>query len=121
MVKNNIDKTHRQLNRACKEEEEALLQNVQSLVIASSRKKYASTEDQLLGLHPEHEAAGAPDYALPASPSDLSMVCPLAKQIAFMSANTVRPLLPNQASLADATEGFMERLSEVRAINKKHI
>lgn len=24
-VKNNIDKTHRQLNRACKEEEEALM------------------------------------------------------------------------------------------------
>jgi len=45
VVKNNIDKTHRQLNRACKEEEEALLQNVQSLVLASSRKKYANNED----------------------------------------------------------------------------
>lgn len=29
------------------------MQNVQSLVIASSRKKYASTEDQLLALHNE--------------------------------------------------------------------
>jgi len=42
IVKNNIDKTHRQLNRACKDEEEALLQNVQSLVLSSSRKKYAA-------------------------------------------------------------------------------
>jgi hypothetical protein len=41
-VKSNIDKTHRQLNRACKSEEEALLQNCQSLVLASSRKKYAN-------------------------------------------------------------------------------
>ena len=44
-VKNNIDKTHRQLNKACKEEEEALMQNVQSLVISSSRKKYAANQD----------------------------------------------------------------------------
>ena len=44
-VKNNIDKVHRQLNKACKQEEEALMQNVQSLVLASSRKKYHSAND----------------------------------------------------------------------------
>ena len=38
-----------------------------------------------------------------------------------MTASTVRPLLPQAESLADATAGFMERLSEVRALNKKHI
>jgi len=27
-VKSNIDKTHRQLNRACKQEEEILMQNI---------------------------------------------------------------------------------------------
>jgi hypothetical protein len=45
IIKNNIDKTHRQLYRACKDEEEALMQNVQALVIASSRKKYAGNND----------------------------------------------------------------------------
>ena len=53
IVKNNIDKTHRQLNRACKDEEQALMQNVQSLVLNSSRKKYGGKEDQLLSLDPE--------------------------------------------------------------------
>lgn len=52
VIKNNIDKTHRQLYKACKDEEEALLQNVQSLVIASSRKKYTA-DDQMLGLGSE--------------------------------------------------------------------
>ena len=38
-----------------------------------------------------------------------------------MMSNTIDPMLPNAASLAEATDGFMERLSEVRALNKKHI
>ena len=33
VVKNNIDKTHKQLNRACKDEELVLMQNVQQLVL----------------------------------------------------------------------------------------
>ena len=39
-VKNNIDKRHRQLNKACKQEEEAIMQNVAHLVLTGSRKKY---------------------------------------------------------------------------------
>ena len=38
-----------------------------------------------------------------------------------MVANTLGPLIPNQGSLDEAVNGFMERLSEVRALNKKHI
>jgi hypothetical protein len=55
-VKSNIDKTHRQLNRACKHEEEILMQNIQSLVLTSSRKKYINSEsggDKLLSLDTE--------------------------------------------------------------------
>jgi 1,6-anhydro-N-acetylmuramate kinase len=43
-VKNNIDKTHRQLNRACRQEEEMLMQNIQTLVLTSSRKKYVHSD-----------------------------------------------------------------------------
>lgn len=38
-----------------------------------------------------------------------------------MASNTIEPLLPNDLCLTEATDGFMERLSEVRAINKKHV
>lgn len=96
-----------------------MLQNVQSLVIASSRKKYASTEDQLLGLHPEHEARDAKTTELVVR--SITPDYPLAKQIQFMASTKIEPLLPNEMSLTEATNGFMERLSEVRAINKKHV
>ena len=92
---------------------------MQSLVIASSRKKYASTEDQLLGLHPEHEARDTKVTAIVAS--SIAPDCPLAKQIQFMASTKIQPLLPNEMCLSEATNGFMERLSEVRAINKKHV
>lgn len=55
-VKSNIDKTHRQLNKACKLEEEVLMQNIQSLVLTSSRKKYIFTDaggDKLASLDAE--------------------------------------------------------------------
>ena len=55
-VKSNIDKTHRQLNKACKLEEEILIQNIQSLVLTSSRKKYINTDaggDKLISLDNE--------------------------------------------------------------------
>lgn len=43
-VKSNIDKTHRQLNKAVKLEEEILMQNVATLVLTASRKKYVKNE-----------------------------------------------------------------------------
>lgn len=52
IVKNNIDKTHKQLNRACKQEEEALIQNVQALVLESTRKKFVK-DDELRSLDSE--------------------------------------------------------------------
>lgn len=52
-VKNNIDKRHRQLNKACKREEEALMQNVSLLVLTSSRKKYVKHDDGLQSLELE--------------------------------------------------------------------
>jgi len=55
-VKSNIDKTHRQLNKACKLEEEVLIQNIQSIVLTSSRKKYIFTDaggDKLASLDAE--------------------------------------------------------------------
>jgi hypothetical protein len=55
-VKSNIDKTHRQLNKACKQEEEILMQNIQTLVLTSSRKKYINTDaggDSLISLDAE--------------------------------------------------------------------
>ena len=39
-MRSNIDKTHRQLHRACKLEDEILMQNIQSLILTSSRKKF---------------------------------------------------------------------------------
>lgn len=54
IMKGNIDKTHRQLNKACKGEEEVLIQNVQSLVLQSSRKKFGGQNDQLLSLDLEN-------------------------------------------------------------------
>lgn len=45
IMKDNVDKTHRQLNKACKGEEEILIQNVQKLVLDSSRKKFGGQND----------------------------------------------------------------------------
>ena len=53
-VKSNVDKTHRQLYKACKTEEEALIQNVQSLVLVSSRRKYAESQDKLISADNEY-------------------------------------------------------------------
>jgi midasin len=54
-VKSNIDKTHRQLNTAIKQEEQVLTQNVALLVLNSSRKKYVGGAggDEMRGLDPE--------------------------------------------------------------------
>ena len=52
-VKNNIDKRHRQLNKACKDEEEMIMQNVAHLVLTSSRKKYIQKDEGLAGLQAE--------------------------------------------------------------------
>jgi hypothetical protein len=52
-VKNNIDKVHKQLNKACKQEEEILMQSVSSLILTSSRKKYIKGDEQLMGLEGE--------------------------------------------------------------------
>ena len=49
-VKNNIDKRHRQLNKACKQEEEAIMQNVAHLVLTGSRKKYVQPQEGLATL-----------------------------------------------------------------------
>ena len=53
--------------------------------------------------------------------SSIVFTSALAKQISFMVQHTLVPMLPNDQSLTYATDGFMERLSEVRAINKKHV
>ena len=63
-VKNNIDKRHRQLNKACKQEEEALMQNVAHLVLTSSRKKYVQKDDGLGGLSAESKTHAMPDSNL---------------------------------------------------------
>jgi hypothetical protein len=52
-VKNNIDKRHRQLNKACKDEDEMIMQNVAQLVLTSSRKKYVQKDDGLGSLEAE--------------------------------------------------------------------
>ena len=52
-VKNNIDKRHRQLNKACKDEDEMIMQNVAHLVLTSSRKKYVQKDDGLGSLEAE--------------------------------------------------------------------
>ena len=38
-----------------------------------------------------------------------------------MANHTVKPLLPNANSLAESTANWMERMSDVRAVNKKNI
>jgi len=55
-LKDNIDKTHKQLNKACRQEEEMLSQNVSQLILTSSRKKYISENDELRSLSGEAPA-----------------------------------------------------------------
>ena len=54
-VKNNIDKRHRQLSTACKQEAEALMQNVSHLVLTGSRKKYVQPNEGLASLQGEQK------------------------------------------------------------------
>lgn len=89
---------------------------MQSLVIESSRKKFIGQEDQLLSLDIENrklKEAGPP----PSSHSHFSIV----KQLAFMAKTKIIPSLPYTGNIQESVNMFMERLVEVRALNKKHI
>ena len=92
-LKNNIDKTHRQLYRACKTEEEILLQNVQSLVLVASRKKFVNQKDELLSLDSEN-----PKQKLPKTPGHVSDIG-ICKQLAFLAQTKILPLWPSCTSI----------------------
>lgn len=120
IIKNNIDKTHKQLYRACKDEEEALLQNVQSLVIASSRKKYANN-DQMMSLDPELKQDSIQTSVANALPVALMQQYTFLKSLQFLEETKIWRGWPTAQVFEDAMGGFFERLADVRAVNKKHI
>ena len=93
------------------------MQNVQSLVISSSRKSYVAADEQLRSL--ENESPTEAQIECQAVPVALN--CSLQKQLAFLHETRLKPLLPCHDGISDAIEGFMERLKDVRDSNKKFI
>jgi hypothetical protein len=115
IMKDNIDKTHRQLNRACQKEEEVLIQNVQSLVLEASRRKFGGHNDQLLSLDPENEkklqAVGYTKFA-----GDGKNI----KMLTFLESDKIMPFWPSCNNIQEAVDVFMTRMADVRALNKKN-
>mmetsp|Transcript_29535 Transcript_29535/g.44960 ORF Transcript_29535/g.44960 Transcript_29535/m.44960 type:complete len:312 (+) Transcript_29535:10293-11228(+) len=124
-VKNNIDKTHRQLNRACKQEEEILMQNIQSLVLTSSRKKYIRTDaggDGLLSLDGERSQLVSSVHT---SLFGVGVKGPIAqsamvKQLDYFLKTQIAPRWPDVLCLESTMAGMFDRLKSVRDINKKN-
>ena len=94
------------------------MQNVQSLVIQSSRTKYVAPDEQLVSLDSENPKEKT---VLCKTVPTLGDQCNLKKQLAFLHESRLKPLFPSHDGVCDAIEGFMERLKDVRASNKKFI
>lgn len=124
-VKSNIDKTHRQLNKACKVEEEVLMQNISSLVLNSSRKKYVgggTGGDKLVSLDGEKKDLCQMALADPTvNPVVMISETPTLKQFEYFAKVNVRAKWPDHLTLEPVTAGFFGRLKTVRDLDKKHI
>jgi len=93
------------------------MQNCQTLVLASSRKRYAA-EDQLLGLETEeNKPMKALNVTIPVEIHSEN----LTKQLDFFEKNNMTPIWPDQNHFEGVMAGFFERMGETRALNKKHI
>lgn len=125
-VKSNIDKTHRQLNKACKVEEEILMQNISSLVLNSSRKKFVGAGsqggDKLVSLDGEKRDICQMALEDPV-PNPVVTVHDYAslKQLEYFARVNVRAKWPDHLALEPVTASFFERLKTVRDLDKKHI
>lgn len=124
-VKSNIDKTHRQLHKACKQEEEILMQNIQSLILTSSRKKYIHTDaggDGLLGLEGQRKDMLVADAlkvkAFKVNDAEASQ---FVKQLDYFEKNQIEPMWPDSGSLEYTMEDLFDRLKLVREVDKKHV
>eukprot|EP00347_Sterkiella_histriomuscorum_P024492 403330924 len=124
-VKNNIDKTHRQLNKAVKQEEEILMQNIASLILTSSRKKYINDDSKLEGLSSEKSGLSEDQLLKQVVKINRNYIfttdLQIIKQLQFIEKKYLEQKYPDSHSIEFTMLDIFERLKTVRDLNKKHI
>jgi len=102
------------------------MQNIQSLVLTSSRKKYINTDaggDKLLSLDNEKKEIlqGDRDVTQSIQRQERGLTRPpLLKQLDFFEKNHIEAKWPDARSLEYVMSGMFERLKIVRDLDKKH-
>jgi hypothetical protein len=101
------------------------MQNIQTLVLTSSRKKYIHTDsggDALLGLEGQRkdmmEVDAPKERAFKAGEQHQST---LLRQLAFFEKTQIEPMWPESNSLEYTMDGLFDRLKQVRDVDKKHV
>ena len=101
------------------------MQNISSLVLNSSRKKYVGGGpggDKLASLDGEKKDICQMALADPiVDPVVMISEWPVLKQLEYFAKVNVRGKWPDQLALEPVTAGFFERLKTVRDLDKKHI
>jgi len=99
------------------------MQNIQSLVLTSSRKKYINTDaggDKLLSLDGEQKVIVQDEkFALTIKKNTSSNV--MLRQLEFFERKHIEAKWPDASSLEYVMAGMFERLKIVRDLNKKHL
>lgn len=104
------------------------MQNIQSLVLTSSRKKYINTDaggDKLLSLDGEkaqllHEAGVGTAKIRALEASESSERSDVLRQLKFFEKRHIEAKWPDNNSLECVMAGLFERLKIVRDLDKKH-
>jgi len=120
-VKSNIDKRHRQLNKACKQEEEALMQNVAALVLTASRKKYVKRDDGLEGLARDGDTLQDKEDTVVVFQRNASAEHLVVRQMELLEKRHLEPKWPDSQAVEASVAVIFERLRIVREVNKRHI
>ena len=101
------------------------MQNIKSLALTSSKKKYINTDaggDQLLSLDAEKKTIFRAESVIRVQKiADKDVNSPILKQLEFFEKSHIETKWPNSSSLEHAMSGMFERLKTVRDLNKKHL
>ena len=101
------------------------MQNIQQLVLTSSRKKYIHTDsggDGLLGLEGQRK-----DMMQIDAPKNIDFKSAengsngILKQLSYFEKTQLEPLWPESLSLEWTMDGLFDRLKLVRDVDKKHV
>ena len=98
------------------------MQNIQSLVLTSSRKKYINTDaggDKLISLDNE-KASILQDSGKQMEMTKVSEQSVIIKQLQFFEKKQIEQKWPEALALENVMLGLFERLKAVRDLDKKH-